>query len=367
LTGRNFGSQGFIAKAAEVLVRANDVAKDVENDQQKAYNYTLIAEFLADIGEKEKAGEILSEAYRIANHIDDTEVRITTMDRIAYLLEKDNQFDEARDVEENINETITNSAAPDRVVAYYIMHAKYDEAFDNAVRIDNPYSRAYTLAEIGKQSWLGDAKPLASDVLGVAVETSGQIEDRFFRERARVQLSAVYCDLGQPEKAATIVELLEKEDTKARALQALARAYSNLGRYNLALSTAGKIDIPRYKSNAHYYIGLALLKKDQTLEALVQLDQARQSAEGVSLTHLQDKIRSKIVEAYVMAGQPETGLELADLINDIYYKEMAWYNVAEHYHAAGDDEETMKLADRIENPYFKSSILTWQAKRKDFS
>jgi len=367
LLGRNIGIQGDKEKAVDVLLQANEEANSVENMQQKAFDLTLIAEFLADNGEIEKSGEILSEAYRIANHIDDTEVRITTMDRIAYLLEKDSQYDEARDVEDNIDEAITHGAAPDRVAFYYLTRAQFAKAYDSALRIDNPYSKVYTLAKIGERAWKKGDVSLGTEMLDVAVETSEQIEDVFFRDRSREKLVVVFCQLGQPARAAQIIELLEKEGSRDSALQTLAWGYAHLGQYNRAADTVARIEIPRYKTYAYYEIGKTHLDSGRKTQAVAQFTQARQTAESISNQHLKDEIHSKIATAFAECDQPADGLKVAEEIQDPYYKETAWYNVADYYHTRGNDSETLRLADQMANPYYKSSVLTWQARRKDFS
>ena len=367
LLGGIFGHQNNKSKAVEVLLQANEAANEVENPQQKAFDLTIIGEFLVLNEEKEKAGELLSEAYQIANHIDDTESRITALDRIAFLLEKNRQYPEALGVEENISEIITRGAAPDRIADYYLSRSQFAKAADNAARIVNPYSRAFTFAKIGRQAGEGDASTDAANVLGWAVESAQQVEDGFFRDRAYEQIGKIYCQLGQPEKAEALLSAMENDDIKAAVLQNLAWGYANLGQNGAAANVVARIENPHQQAVAHYRIGLIHLEKGRTSEAVAQLTQARSAADLIDNAHIQDVTQSKIAIAHAKAGQPLEGIAMAGEIEDTYFKETTLYNVADYYRATGEYEKAMGLAGQITDPYYKSSILTWEAKRRDFS
>ena len=104
------------------------------------------------MGEKQKAGEVLTRAFEVAQSIDDVYSKITILDMIAEILAKDGQFDKADEVTKAIEDAFTKAAAPDRIADVYGADRGYDKSFLVAKTIEGAEQKAYALKRISQRA-----------------------------------------------------------------------------------------------------------------------------------------------------------------------------------------------------------------------
>ncbi len=349
--------------ALKALSLAYEVAKPIEDERIKAYIIALIGQKYFDFGDKVKAGESISEAYEIAQSLDDDGARITIIDMIAFTLAADGQVDRAFEIIEEVRVSYTKAAGPDLITDLYLADNNYEKAVLTANKIENPYTRIFTLVRISFHAWDHGKKDAALLILSRASEIAKSIEEKYIETLALNWSAKGFAKTGQFDKAVKIAQSIENEYNKDEALEQIAIRYAITGDFGRALKVIDSIEVVFYKTMASIEVTEVYLKSADKERAEGLINQAFEISKDIPDDLQRFKTLALIAPIYEELGQQEMALKIARSIEDYHLRNTAFFRMTSWHTQKREFSEAIELALIIEDPYYKASAFTQIAAR----
>lgn len=363
LMGDHLEALDYKEYALKALSLAYEVAEPIEDERIKAYIIALIGKKYFDFGDKLKAGESISEAYQIAQSIDDEEARITIIDMIAFTLAADGQVDRAFEIIEEVRVSYTKAAGPDQITDLYLADENYEKALFTADKIENPYTKIFTLVRISLHAWDHGKKDTALLIISRASDIAKSIEEKYIETLALNWSAKGFAKTGQLEKAVEVAKSIENEYNKDEALEQIATRYATTGDFDRALKTIGLIEIVFYKTMASIGVTEVYLKSADKEMAEELINQAFEMSKDIPHDLQRFKTLALMAPIYEELGQHEMALKIARSIEDDHLRNTAFFRMTSWHTNKGEFDQAIELALIIEDPYYQASAFTQIAAR----
>jgi ribosomal protein S7 len=284
--------------------------------------------------------------------------------QIAQVYSQEKKFDDARKEEEFLEESYEKADALLELVEKYLQAGKIDAAYKLAAKLEDTvikidvlvalaeltgwHDRSLEVAEsMGKDDVKARAladmaslfaaagnKDKADDVLSLALEKAGSIDDVWSRAKTLGHVAEKFAQAGKKDKAAEIMEkaLAEVEakyqtDTPPVLLQDLAEACVKIGQESRAFVLAAKVKDKLDRSEILGAIARALIQAGRIDEAL----KAVKKCDAID----RDMVLSDLAEYHAKAGRVEEALKTVKKISDSEERIFAIIDIAEICGKAG--------------------------------
>ncbi len=350
--------------AVALLDRAFELSEPLEDIHIKAYNFTVISGQYAKAGEKEKAGETLTMAFELSQLPEDAEVKITVLDRIAGVLAEDKQYEKAFEVSDAIEDAITKDAAPGRIAEAYATTGNYDKAVAAAQTVETPYARAMTLTGLAVRAWNDGLKEKGLEIMDRSVEAADLVADVENKGLAQERIVDAYMEIFQWQGAVVVAKSIEHPVRKDAAKERVIRECASLEWCDEALPVADEMENPFHKALALKHVAVGMHRKGRDEKAGELLSRALQEAKLVPDPIVRQVAVVEVSDGYSECNLPERGIEIAETVDNEYYKDTALYGVANRYVKTDQFDPALAVVDDMVSPYYRASIITRIAARQ---
>ena len=301
--------------AAEILSQALQVVQKIENADAKLFTEAKIAAAYGQIGDSNKAVEILSQ-----------------------LLPKAEKMQ--RDPNSGSMVNFKRAQAFSEIAIAYAFSGKLHEALTLTNRIEVQDIRDMTLANLVqayvKMGQLTQAIPIAQT-----------IRNKDARSRALKDIPQVYLASGEPAKALPIAQIMWEDDQKAQTLAKVALAYAQANQPEVALPilsqalpiTKNDFLDKRDRTTALGDIAISYAAAGKNQEAANVLSQALQIAQTIEFQSYPPDQMLAIITAAVKAEQDELALQVIPNLPDDRFKITALRQMAQLYHEVGKKQQ----------------------------
>jgi tetratricopeptide (TPR) repeat protein len=241
-----------------------------------------------------------------------------------------------------------------------------------------PYLKAIVLVRLAeKYREAGDSRKV-SELLALALLSSGVIEEDYFRSRAMAIVSEQYILIGEGNRA---LEILNDAEELAKgikypyfqsgALAEIIRCSVKAGKYEEALQLLEIMKDPYFQADSLVEISGHYIDTDNRDEALVLLTRAEEISGEIDITHFRAEVLAEIALRYTGVGKGDKAsellaraLELVETVDDLVSRSEALVIIGRGYVVMSESERAVEVfslanerADAIENNLFKDQIL----------
>jgi len=191
------------------------------------------------------------------------------------------------------------------------------------------------------------------------LETSAVINNPAWRDKALRELAKSYTYEGQENKAITLIEKIEKPDTKALTIRGIGFAaadakWPNAQRYQslfkILTTEANKITHPPSQAIAFTYIAMAQAFAHDDIGAIA-------TAKAMQNEALRNKAYGESAEIQAERGDLDAALQSIAAINSLSFRNKAYGNIAGIFTKQGKIEHAYAAAQKIDNAYARTQAL----------
>ena len=191
------------------------------------------------------------------------------------------------------------------------------------------------------------------------LETSAVISNPAWRDKTLRELAKSYTYEGQENKAITLIEKIEKPDTKALTIRGIGFAaadakWPNAQRYQSLFKTltieANKITHPPSQAIAFTYIAMAQAFAGDDAGAMT-------TAKAMQNEALRNKAYGESAEIQAERGDLNAALQSIAEINSLSFRNKAYGNIAGIFTKQGEIAPAYAAAQKIDNAYARTQAL----------
>ncbi len=190
------------------------------------------------------------------------------------------------------------------------------DAIETVSFIEDPYSRAKTLAQIAELQHKAGQQELAQQTFAEAIRVAHQITDAKKFSDTLIRIASFQAQAGLFEQAIQTVEQLDEPQPRAGAFHAIAVAFADAGlkdyareTFERAVQTALAIEAPQLRFDTLGWIG-----HDQAEFSFIE--EAHETARHISDPNSRDLVYGEIAFAEARARKFNQALRTAQLIHD---------------------------------------------------
>jgi tetratricopeptide (TPR) repeat protein len=261
-------SLGQHEKANQILSEALKVAEHIEYESEKYYSLLKIADEYFNAGVKKKADEIYSQVINATLKMEDIKEKDKFLADIAYYFTKTGQLVEALKITDIIEDKESNV----RLVADIAV--KYGEGGQNeksTFYFDKALNMAETMTELKHELFFDIVTRLAeAGQFARALITVNKIDDIDYRTRALIKICTKFVDIGELEKARYTAKIIEPDREKNEVFTTIATKHIQAGKLNNAINIAEEmkdLEWGSYKSEIYLQIINGQIKSGQLIDA----------------------------------------------------------------------------------------------------
>jgi|GEM_PF-866107 len=384
----------------EMLAQALQVAKKIEDVEEKAKNLAKIATQYALYRKLEQASTILTQAVEVANNIEDANSRTKVLHQIAKESLSINYSglpgEEWRSLVRRVTKTKEGADFQDKALAKtakeFIYRSQLDQAFKLIPQIQDNALKGEVLAKV-IDNYLKNLKrekpsPQAPDPSYKVLQIASAIQDAEDQTNILTTLASTYAKAGEKEPALQFANTIENINSRAKAQRAVAinllkalvyRPYNNIPvneerfenttEYYQVLQVAKSIEVASVKAETLAEIAINLTKKRHTSSDFYnwenQYSQALQLADTIENTSVKSKTLAQISDKYVLhpidKEQKATATALVSQILQLaqnpHNEQVLRPMLAALYVDTGQYNQALQVTNTIEKAEDQASIL----------
>ncbi|HEX8709603.1 MAG TPA: hypothetical protein VF723_15290 [Pyrinomonadaceae bacterium] len=314
--------EGRKPEAAELLLESTVAAEGIELTQDRINCLVEIAALYQELGEEERAGQLLSLALGLCDEYEGA----------AYV---------------GLGQTFARDSALGQIAASMAHLQRYDEADAIIERIEDAFQFASALVGVALEYQRAGHTEQALALLAQAAELGREEEvrgeqDMVVRDRLLAELANGYATAAHYEEALELAGTISSEERRHAALTEIAKLSVRAGNNGLPFQLAELFREPF--AAARYWIQSsdAFVAAEQAELANRALAHALVSADGVSGPYRKALALMEIAPRLARTGQPERASEILfqalnsiTLIDSHYHQARALISLAVKYGEAG--------------------------------
>lgn len=211
-------------------------------------------------------------------------------------------------------------------------------------------------------SHIAYAQCVATDklcVMNEILKTTEEINEDAWRDKALRELAKSFTYEGQETKAISLIEKINKPDTKAMTIRGIGMAaadshWNNKERYDTLFKTlalkAEKIEHEPSNAIAYTYIAMAQAFAKDNAGAMA-------TAQSMKNKALRNKAFGETAEIQAERGDFKNAMLSIAEIDSTSYRNKAYNTIAEIFTKSGKLDDAYAAAHKIDNPYTKAQTL----------
>ena len=316
--------------------KAMETVNVIQNYSSRLWHLRKIAIEVAKIGQKDSACRVLSQALQVAKTIE------------------------------------KNSVQLEKIAIVYAEIGEYKEAFQVTEGIEEPFAKGRALIGIVKKFAQDEQQDKKSEILSQTFQVAEKIKDINEKSEILKALVIQYAEVGQNEKARRIIEMIEYKPDKTEAVIVMADKYSKAGQNEQATQilwqnfkeareigdSSQKCEILgrlAIKSIEIGQDGLVSQIIDKLVDVLSQTKLAGMlTFEGTANLKAYSALVD-IVAKYAEMGMYEKAITITERLDNS--KTWAFKEIVVKYAKNGKFKQALQMADTINDAFYKSSAL----------
>ncbi len=258
-----------------------------------------------------KAG-LIDEAISTVRRIGDARLIIVALRDISRALAQQDRVKESREVAELIPDLSKRLEAMSAVVEVMIVKDRKPDAQQTAETIikearglDDMLKRvtfdAQMAAAIAKAGNEKRAQTVLVD-LQTIIRTPKNFSSAGERGVAMRHVAQAYAEMGQPDRALTLLSEIGGDDDRTAVLLSVSKAQAKAGNSDDALATAGRIETDRYKAAALGRVAAEMARRGEEEKAFALVGYALRLTRGIDLPYARSYAAGQIALALVEIG-----------------------------------------------------------------
>jgi len=375
----------------EMSAQALQLAKKIEDVEEKAKNLARIATQYALYEKLEQASTILTQAVEVANNIENTDSRTNVLHQIAQESLSINYSglpgDEWRSLVRRVTQTTEGADFQDKALAKtakeFIYRSQLDQAFKLIPQIQDNALKGEVLAKVidNYLKNLTREKPSsqAPDPSYKVLQIVNAIQDAEDKANILTTIARTYAKAGEKDQALQFANTIENIKSRAKAQRSVAinllkapenrvvyqpynsipvneERFENTTKYYQVLQVAKSIEVASVKAETLAEIAIDLSQKSQYSQAL-------QFADTIENTSVKSKTLVKISDLYVShpinKNKKATTLvyQILQLAQNPHNDQVLRPMLAALYVDTGQYKQALQVTNTIEKAEDQASIL----------
>ncbi|MBC8427220.1 MAG: hypothetical protein H8E00_01030 [Deltaproteobacteria bacterium] len=207
-----------------------EVQKKMQKYWAKAYELADTSDKYAQVGQKDKALELLSRALAVATKIEEGYPKANALAHIANKYAEYGQYDKALKVVTIIQEDYPKANALAHIAINYAEYGQYEKAFQVVNKIVDKPSKAEALTDIAENYFQFGQKDRAVQLYFQSFLVAETIKGAggACRNTALAHIAKKYAEDGQYDKALNVVTKIENIDQKAMSIAYILAAVAGV-------------------------------------------------------------------------------------------------------------------------------------------
>ena len=341
----------------EFVDHAIDLAETISDPYTRDNTFAEIAAASIASGTSDYAGELLE-------MIDDPGVRSLAIEEMAVKCAELGEHDRSLDLVSELDDadpTLRRLALVDSTFS--------PRSVELASSISAPDLRANTFSQLFTAARRADRQSEAAELLAESLRAAEEIEFTQDRIHTLVGIASQYAEIGETDRASEILSraLVLSQDVdgppqwgqsasfpRGEALTQIVGGFARLGQFDQADGAAEQIEDPFQFALASTKEAIEYFKAGQSGQALTLLNEALELVLGERVYGEQgmvvkDTALVELAAGFVIAGQLEKGLEVAEKLSSETRQNTALEQVGKECARAGDSNGIYKAAELITN------------------
>ncbi len=351
-------------KAAELLAQALPLVQDISDDCNKPKPIAAIARQYAAAGQEAKSSQLLAQAIQMAKTAKGCSSNDDVLENLGDIAEwywENQQYDQALQILRELDDDTMKAVA----LAYYAPKlaevgranqatAVLAEALQIAQTIDKTASKAVALSRIADHTIKLGHNAQAVKVLDQLLQTAQNVNDDFYVSRL-VDIAGKYIQVGKKTQAIKVLsQALSNAQTIENSffkiyLAQIAVQYAKAGQLDQALQVVQTLDNTNSKVHALVEIAGEYVGENQKVKANELLSQALELSQTLNDSANKAGALSRIARHYAEAGQLDQALQIVKTISDAEQKASVLNVISDHYVQTGQLEQAIRVAQTIDN------------------
>ena len=357
------------------------VAQSIKDSYSKACILGDLAAEYALMKEEDRAAEILAQALSSAESIHGSNEwtgeykssQFAAMAEITDSFASAGLFDRALEIAGSMENDAGRADAMDRIAMAYLRAEKYEDALQLSGTIDPEALEKVRGGDLHDPIPVLIARScIANSNLVEALLVADEIKDPGLKADAKAEIISEYLKLGQEGKAEELAIGLNEDSTssacqKVSMLVEVAMKYAGSGKgakagemLSAALTVTAKIEPKSWKADSLSEIALGYAEAGQFKKALKT---AQSIGQASKYTRLATTV--KIAGSYAGISNKDEPLSIlfkaieeTQIIEDTSYKSELLVHIVRAYANAGKYDEALQLAQVVEDDFWKARALT---------